>query len=260
MKTFWIEKEMAYIRFIDTDKGSKTLVFLHGLGSSSLVDFSNLLIDKRFCKFRLVLIDLLGFGVSDKPAGFSYSLYEQADLVSVLLNELKIESYSLIGHSMGGTISIALTQKEPDKINQLILMEPNLDPGIGSGSKIIASQTEEKYISKGHQDYVNGLKTCNEAESSQAIYYGTYLLSTPIALHRSATKLLEGTNPIQREVLKSFKKDKYLIVGEQNQEEYPNQEMELLGCQTVRISNAGHAMMHDNPSEFQDKLLTLIEN
>ncbi|GEM_PF-2040613 len=257
MKVFWIESLQSYVRYFDTGLGTKNIVFLHGLGSSSLVDFSVLLSDSRFSKYRLIFIDLLGFGISDKPSGYSYDLYQQADIVSNLLNELKIEKYSIVGHSMGGVISIALSQNDK-RIEDLILMEPNLDPEVGSGSKVIASQTEDAYISRGHYIYTLSLKTFCDPKSSLAIYYGTFLLSTPIAIHRSATKLLEGTKPIQREVIKSFSKNKFIIVGESNLSEYPVHELEKLGLEVSIISKAGHAMMHDNPLDFKNKLYEIL--
>ncbi|NOU18050.1 MAG: alpha/beta hydrolase [Bacteroidales bacterium] len=258
MKVFRVENLQSYVRYFDTGSGTKNIVFLHGLGSSSIVDFSGLLTDNRFSKYRLILIDLLGFGISDKPSNYSYDLYQQADIVSNLLDELKIEKYSLVGHSMGGVISIALAQKDSKRIEDLILMEPNLDPGIGSGSKIIASQAEDTYVNRGHYIYAQSLKSFCDPKSSLAIYYGTFLLSTPIAIHRSATKLLEGTKPIQREVIKAFTKNKYIIVGELSLGEYPKQELEKLGLKISIISKAGHAMMHDNPLDFKNKLYEIL--
>ena len=69
-------------------------------------------------------LDLLGFGLSDKPADASYALPAQADIVCALIKSLGIEETVLIGHSMGGVIVADAVAKLPDRIKGLIMIEP----------------------------------------------------------------------------------------------------------------------------------------
>jgi pimeloyl-ACP methyl ester carboxylesterase len=258
MKSFWLEKQKSYLRYMDTEVGEKTLVFIHGLGSSSVADFSCLLSDERFNKYRIILIELLGHGFSDKPKGFGYGLYDHAMVVANLLDHLGIKDSVVIGHSLGGTIAIALTQKRSDLVSCLIVAEPNLDPGAGTGSKIIAAQDENEFIEKGYRSYLKSLCIDNNNNSSESIYSGTFALADPAAIHRSAVGLLKGTEPPQRVILKSLKIPHAYIMGDQNIDEVPYADLTMLGFQILVVPSSGHAMMNDNPTEFKKIILKVI--
>jgi pimeloyl-ACP methyl ester carboxylesterase len=55
---------------------------------------------------RKILIDLPGFGYSDKPRDFSYNIHEQALVLEQFLSHLRLQRFALFGHSMGGSIAI----------------------------------------------------------------------------------------------------------------------------------------------------------
>ncbi|MGW6378107.1 alpha/beta fold hydrolase [Rhodococcus sp. NPDC055112] len=78
------------------------LVIVHGFPGSSH-DFAAVA-ERLGSGRRVVLLDLLGFGLSDKPAAASYSLFEQADLVEAVLGKLGIGRCVLIAHDMGDTV------------------------------------------------------------------------------------------------------------------------------------------------------------
>lgn len=89
------------------DRSSATpLVLLHGFPTSSY-DFHHVF-DALALHRRVVTLDYPGFGLSDKPAGFSYSLIEQADVVEVVLKELGIERAHLFAHDMGTSVTTEL--------------------------------------------------------------------------------------------------------------------------------------------------------
>ena len=52
----------------------------------------------------LSLVDLIGFGQSDKPKNFGYDLLDQVNKIKKLLYELEIKDLIIIGHSYGGMI------------------------------------------------------------------------------------------------------------------------------------------------------------
>ncbi len=79
------------------------LVVVHGFPTCSL-DFREALpvLSQRY---RVVVHDHLGFGLSDKPAEFSYSLLEQADFALGLWRQLGIERAHLLAHDMGTSVT-----------------------------------------------------------------------------------------------------------------------------------------------------------
>lgn len=103
--------------------GEKTVVFLHGLGS--YLKFWRYQLDAVAAKgYRVIAIDLLGFGKSDKPAQFSYAMDAQAEVVIETLEQLELGRVVLVGHSMGGEIALATAIRFPEKVEALVLTAP----------------------------------------------------------------------------------------------------------------------------------------
>ncbi len=81
-----------------------TLLFLHGIGSSKVAWKS---VAPRFAdQCRVISLDLLGHGDSDKPVEFTYSMSEQADLVRKFIAQLGLHDVVLVGHSYGGGVAL----------------------------------------------------------------------------------------------------------------------------------------------------------
>ena len=122
-------------RFVDlpgarlhiVEKGDETappLLMIHGLGGN-LRHFSYGLVDELASQFRVIAVDRPGAGWSDRKPGASAALGAQADLMAALIDQLHLARKPVvIGHSLGGAISLALAQRHPDKIAALALIAP----------------------------------------------------------------------------------------------------------------------------------------
>ena len=104
--------------------GAPWLVVLHGFPTSSL-DFRAVL-PALSQRFRVVLHDHPGFGLSDKPAEYSYSLLEQAQVAIGVWRALGIESAHLLAHDYGTSIAtelLALRARDllPIELSSLVL-------------------------------------------------------------------------------------------------------------------------------------------
>jgi pimeloyl-ACP methyl ester carboxylesterase len=73
---------------------------------------------------RVVRIDLLGHGGSEKPAG-GYSLPGQARLIAAVLDRLGVRGALVVGHSMGGDVAVALAAMRRDLVARLVLIDSN---------------------------------------------------------------------------------------------------------------------------------------
>jgi pimeloyl-ACP methyl ester carboxylesterase len=82
------------------------LVLLHGFPTSSH-DWSRVW-DALRMRRRLLALDLPGYGFSAKPADYSYSLLEQADVVELVLRERGIARAHLLAHDMGTSVATEL--------------------------------------------------------------------------------------------------------------------------------------------------------
>ena len=70
---------------------------------------------------RVICIDLLGHGQTD-CLGYSHTMSDMADAILLVLDHLQTNTYTLIGHSMGGYVSLALAEKNPKAVVGLCLM------------------------------------------------------------------------------------------------------------------------------------------
>lgn len=85
-----------------SDSKKETLVILHGYPTSSY-DYHKVL-PKLAKKYRVILHDHLGFGFSEKPLDFSYSLIEQADIALQLWKQLSLKKVVLLAHDYGTSV------------------------------------------------------------------------------------------------------------------------------------------------------------
>ncbi|MDQ3741041.1 MAG: alpha/beta hydrolase, partial [Actinomycetota bacterium] len=89
------------------------LTFLHGFPTSSL-DWAGMF-DRLAGERRLVALDFLGFGDSDKPRQHRYSLLEQADAVEAVWQHLGIERTALVAHDYGVSVGQELLARRDDR-------------------------------------------------------------------------------------------------------------------------------------------------
>ncbi len=78
---------------------------------------------------RLLAPDLPGFGQQAAPAGFDYSVAAYTDWVADYLARNQVADFTLLGHSMGGKIALALASRRPAGLQRLVLLAPSPPPG-----------------------------------------------------------------------------------------------------------------------------------
>ncbi|MGQ9855353.1 MAG: alpha/beta fold hydrolase [Fervidobacterium sp.] len=99
----------------------KPIVFLHGFGGSSY-DW-NFLMGELSKEYRCVALDIPPFGLSEKSENFDYSDRNLVKVIISFIKSLNINQFTLVGHSMGGYLSILTAINEPDRIEKLILLD-----------------------------------------------------------------------------------------------------------------------------------------
>jgi pimeloyl-ACP methyl ester carboxylesterase len=76
--------------------------------------------------FRMIALDLPGFGDSSKPIGASYDARFFATACVDLLDALGLESVHLIGNSLGGRVALEIALRHPDRVGRIALLAPAL--------------------------------------------------------------------------------------------------------------------------------------
>jgi pimeloyl-ACP methyl ester carboxylesterase len=73
-------------------------------------------------RHRVIAVDLLGHGGSEKP-GSGYSIQNQADLVAQALSKLGVRDAEVVGHSLGGSVAVALASQSPALVNRVVIID-----------------------------------------------------------------------------------------------------------------------------------------
>lgn len=79
---------------------------------------------------RVVALDLRGHGGSEKP-GSGYAVPEQASLMAEALRELKVRDAEIVGHSLGGAVSVALAEAAPRLVDRVAIVDMPPDETYG---------------------------------------------------------------------------------------------------------------------------------
>ena len=107
------------IHVADSERGERCVVLLHGYLESMIVweEFAVLLRDK----LRVVTIDLPGHGIS-VVQGEKHTMEYLAECVALTMEALGIDRYSVVGHSMGGYVALAMTELYGERLDAVILL------------------------------------------------------------------------------------------------------------------------------------------
>jgi pimeloyl-ACP methyl ester carboxylesterase len=97
------------------------MILIHGFAASNLV-WSKVLLEIAENGFRVIAPDLLGYGYSDKPRQFDYTILRQAEMVVNLMKRLGIERGIVVGSSYGGAIASTIALDHPELVEKLILI------------------------------------------------------------------------------------------------------------------------------------------
>jgi pimeloyl-ACP methyl ester carboxylesterase len=118
----FIDVDGNRIHYAEAGEG-KPILFIHGLGAQ-FHQFRHPLFSRLDHEFRLIALDRPGSGYSVRAPGAGAGISEQARLIVRFMEKLGIERPLLVGHSLGGTIALAIAIEHPDKIAGLALLSP----------------------------------------------------------------------------------------------------------------------------------------
>jgi len=106
------------------DEGAGTpIVLIHGTGASlhTWEDWTKDLIED----YRVIRLDLPAYGLTGQDPQKRYSSKDYVDLLDTFLTKLKVEKFHLAGNSLGGLISWLYASYHPEKVDNLVLLDPS---------------------------------------------------------------------------------------------------------------------------------------
>ncbi|MFB6845216.1 alpha/beta fold hydrolase [Streptomyces sp. NPDC056373] len=245
MRSAAVTPEGDRVRWVELPGQEPPRVYVHGLGATSPAYFTEVAVDPRLAGRRSLLIDLLGHGISDRPAHFDYTLESHADVLAGALTAAGVSAAELIAHSMGGSVAIVLAARHPHLVSRLVLIDANLDPiprePGSSGSSGIATYSEEDFLAGGWEEV---------RDRVGPHWWSTMRLAGREALHRSALHLTRGTTPTMRELLLDLKIPRTFLLPEADGPLPGADALAEAGVSVVAIPDCGHNIMLDNREAF----------
>jgi pimeloyl-ACP methyl ester carboxylesterase len=103
-------------------RGSETVVYLHGVLASS-ASWKHVLASAAAGR-PAIAVDFPGFGCSDRPWPFDYSVAGESAALLAFLDARRIERVVLVGNSLGGSIAMVIAADHPERVAALVLVAP----------------------------------------------------------------------------------------------------------------------------------------
>ncbi|HHF7375045.1 alpha/beta fold hydrolase [Legionella bozemanae] len=213
--------------------------------------------------FRVITLDLWGFGESSSVDGKAISMAEYADEVKQLLDYLKIDKAIIGGESMGGYIALAFLEKYPNQTLGLVLSNTQAVAD-SPETKATREKTALDVLENGTENLINGFmsKALSSNASQQTKDYLHHILtlqkSSAIASALRGMALRNSTSAI----LATTKLPILIITGELDNVIFPQQSIDMhslsKNSQLIILSNAGHLSNLEQPKQWNQAVIEMF--
>ena len=239
------------IRYIEEGTSTENLLLIHGLGASA--ERWEYVIPHFAKNYRVLVPDLIGFGLSDKPL-VDYTTDYLSEFITKFLKKLNIDSVSIIGSSLGGQIGAEFAYQNNSMVKKLILVSPSgvmkhstpaldayvmaaLYPSDSSASNAFQMMSGSKNIDKKTiKGFVERMKLPNAKMAFMSTLLGlkdAEVISEKLGSIKSPTLIIWGENDpvIPVKYAQSFVS-------------------EIDDCRFVKMENCGHTPYVESPDKF----------
>ncbi|MCB0948675.1 MAG: haloalkane dehalogenase [Mycobacterium sp.] len=143
----WFDSSQGRVHYIDEGSGTPILL-CHGNPTWSFL-YRDIIAGLRD-RFRCIAPDYPGFGLSDRPTGYSYTVEEHAGVIGELVDSLGLEGYLSMGQDWGGPVSLAVATARSARVSGIVLGNnwfwPTDTPRMKVFSKVMSSPPLQKAI------------------------------------------------------------------------------------------------------------------
>ena len=251
------------LHICDSQQGDKCLVLLHGYLESLYVwdDF----VPYLYKKCRVVTLDLPGHGISEVK-GEEHTMDYLADTVAAAVRALGIERCTVVGHSMGGYVALAMTERHPELLDGVVLLSST--PNADTDEKKENRRREIELIRAGKKDLIARVAPSAgfavDNRRAMADYIEDLTEQVYITEDAGIVALLNGmiSRKDQNEMLRKTQVRVLFILGKKD--EYIKQEIaekmvaDHPEAQVVWLENSGHMGFIEEPEKCAESLLKFI--
>jgi pimeloyl-ACP methyl ester carboxylesterase len=208
---------------------------------------------------RAIALDLRGHGRSEPSLDGDYAIESLAGDIDAVVSLLGLLRFVLVGHSLGGSVSIAYAGAHQEKVVGLLLADPSGDARKVPKEMMIPfmAALESASYAKTIEEYWQGMLTGSRPEIQERILRDLHDMrqETVVGTFRSSLQF----DPIA--MLRRFKGPKLSVITELNDTPLSLHNL-LPDLPFLRITGTGHWLQLDRPDEFNrimDEFLLSIE-
>jgi pimeloyl-ACP methyl ester carboxylesterase len=242
----------------DGGDGSVPVVFVHALAGNT--QQWSVQLDHIRQTRRAIALDFRGHGQSDAPANGDYAIEAMVQDIRSVVDQLGVERFVLVGHSMGGSVAGAYASAHPEQLAGLLLADPSGDSTqmpVEEMQQFLGALESEAYsnVVEGYWSQIlTGSTETTQAKVMQDLH------DTSKATVVGVFKELVKYNPVT--ALERYDGPKLSIITAVN--ETPLGVHNLVSdLPHKKITGTGHWLQLDKPEEFNrimDDFLTSIDN
>ncbi|MEZ7171084.1 2-succinyl-6-hydroxy-2,4-cyclohexadiene-1-carboxylate synthase [Sporosarcina sp. OR05] len=255
-------RELPIHVVMNGDAQLPTIVFLHGFTGATTTWRE--VLEHVGSEFRTIAVDLTGHGMTGVPeAPARYAMEEQIADLHMLFQKLSLQSFVLVGYSMGGRIALAYTIQYPEQIQALVL--ESASPGLATEeARIARRQADEKLAcrieAEGVRPFVDNWENIPLFQSQKKLpeekriqIRNERLQQSGQGLANSLRGIGTGSQPSYWGLIGNLKENVLLITGELDEKfvtiAREMNEIASLWKHTI-VPGAGHAIHVEKPSLF----------
>ncbi len=230
-------------------KDGEPIVFVHGFQSSK--SYWIPYFKKLHNKYKIIAMDLPGHGNSSRPENQKYNLQALALSLENFINKKKLDNFHLIGTSMGGGIATIYTYNNPDKVKDLILINPlGIDQEKKSDLQILMEKGKNLLFPKNLQEFDEMAVYITGKPLALNNYFKKYALSQMIKNYfffkKAFKEMLTTTKPLD-DILPKIKTKTLILIGEKDRIIHPASYEYFIklmpNAKAVKFKNGAHAFV-----------------
>jgi haloalkane dehalogenase len=132
----WFTSYAGQMHYVDEGGAGRPILFCHGNPTWSFL-YRNVITRLRG-HFRCIAVDYLGFGLSERPEAYGYTIEEHARCVGELVDYLQLDGFITMGQDWGGPVSMAVGTARAERVRGVILGNTWFWPVDQLGTKLVS--------------------------------------------------------------------------------------------------------------------------
>ncbi len=236
----------------------QAVLYLHGLGCSK-ADFAEATEAEGLQSHTLAAFDFPGCGGSPYPDDVTLGIDDLVEITHLVVSELGLGDFVIIGHSMGGLVALLYVRKHGARVKGFINVEGNMAPADCFFSRMV--------ISHGLADFTNGVfdgfrQTLAGSENKGFRQFAKTLESaSPKALFDYSSPLVDYSDNVGLiQWFAELEAPKLYMYGSENSQLPYIPRLKDSGCKVLEIANSNHLPGYDNPQDYYQAISHFVNN